>query len=819
MKESLNRLLAALCAMLVLIAAYPAAAAPQNLFALMKTTDLSLEPFDAGIFSKRPTMLYLWASGRGLCIDELPALESLSREYAGRLNLVGVLLNAVSASGKAIDNAALASARKSLDYAGVSFPNIIGTPELYEMMNNLGVSAVPTVWLVDTGGTILYQSVGALGAQGYRKVISDILPAHSGLADTDKDTSGQHNLYYDDFEDGSRHWDLDQGWKLSTDGVNHVLQGKEHHWAVLKEGSWTNYALSARFKLTAGTIHFSYRRSEVQGGLKRYFIGVSKGSLYLNKQVENKFTDLAQAELNLGSGWHTIDIRGYGGLLNVRIDGVLRIAHEDRDAITMGGIAFETLDNAQCLVDDVKVIATGQGDVSAASKNELPVDSSKPFAADETHVGDLVLSGTTVRVIENMNYLQQGHVYIKDKAKLIIRNAVFMLGRGREPTIHSYINVDRYAALEIEDSSIIPETPASGMGALVVIRNAGTMTMKNAPTQIHLLETYQNAKLAITDSEMVNPIGGLLQVMGGDTRVVRSTLGALALTLSQKDGACKVSGISSGTYLQRFDVHQLIPKASYDLMLEDTTILKDDIEPGPYERGWLFFAGPGASLDASDCELRKVFIGLKNETAAFDELKIGVPCSLKYKKITLDDIIMRGQWPFEIADSNVTISDSQYLFIQISGKSKLTLTDSHMVEFIPRNFSGTITFDHCRWTNAGEIIGGEAYHSLSNNFTMKGSLSIANELKLHLQWQDARVTRVYDAVVTNAKDLPLSGLTVKINGRIYKTNDQGEVQFSLVHEQDSYKQPRVLEILDGNQLLAGRNIDFFTETPIIIKTK
>jgi hypothetical protein len=391
------RLLAALCAALVFLAACSAAAAQQNLFASMKTTDLSLKPFDAGIFTKRPTMLYLWASGRSLCIDELAGLETLSKEYTGRMNLVGVLLDAVTSSGSAIDSVALASARKSLDYAGVSFPNIIGTSELYGLMNNFGVSAVPTVWFIDTAGTILYQSVGALGVEGYRKAINDILPEHSGQIDTQKDTSGQHNLYYDGFESGSQHWYLDQGWKLTNEGGNHALQGKGHVWAVLKEGSWNNYSLFAKFRLTAGTIHFSYQRSETQNRLNRYFIGVNMGSVYLNKQVGNKFTDLAQAELKLGGGWHEIDIRGYGGLINVRIDGVLRIAHKDEDAITMGGIAFETLENSECLVDEVKINAAGAGDVSAVSKNTLAEAAPKPSITDEKQPGPCFFSARRSR--------------------------------------------------------------------------------------------------------------------------------------------------------------------------------------------------------------------------------------------------------------------------------------------------------------------------------------------------------------------------------------------------------------------------------------
>ncbi len=363
MKRIAIRLPAALCAALLLLAACPAQAAPENLFAKMNTTDLSIKAFDAGIFSKRPTLLYLWASGRSVCTDELKGLQAISREYAGRMNLVGVLLDAVTQDGRSIDQAALTSAKKSLNAAGASFPNIIGSPELYGLMNSLGVSAVPTVWFVDTGGAVLYQSVGALGADGYRELIDDLLAGHSAQADIAKDQTIQHNLYFDDFESGSRHWALQPGWKLVQEGSNTALQGTGHVWAVLKEGSWRDYAFSARFKLSSGTIHFSFRRSEVTGGLNRYFVGVDGNNLYLHKQAGNSFDELASARLRLDRGWHEIRIAAAGGLINVSVDGKLRLVHEDRDPIVSGGIAFETLDNSVCLVDEAGVASVTAGDL------------------------------------------------------------------------------------------------------------------------------------------------------------------------------------------------------------------------------------------------------------------------------------------------------------------------------------------------------------------------------------------------------------------------------------------------------------------------
>jgi hypothetical protein len=260
----------------------------------------------------------------------------------------------------------------------------------------------------------------------------------------------------------------------------------------------------------------------------------------------------------------------------------------------------------------------------------------------------------------------------------------------------------------------------------------------------------------------------------------------------------------------------MIPNAGYGLSLEKTTILKDNLEYGPYERGWLFFPDPDSSVSISDSELRKVFIDLENDSASFSNLKMGAPSSLRYRNIRLNDVVMRGEWPFTIIDSEITISDSEYLFLQPSGNSTINLINSNVVEFIPRGFRGTVNLDNCTWTNAGEIIGGEDYHSDSNDFTIKGSLKIGSDLKEHLQWKDATVTREYEVSVSDNKNIPVSGLTLIINGKSYITDENGNAVLSIRFDQSNYSIPHKLQVFKNESLLIEYDIDFFTETPVRI---
>ncbi len=447
----------------------------------------------------------------------------------------------------------------------------------------------------------------------------------------------------------------------------------------------------------------------------------------------------------------------------------------------------------------------------------------KTFIPDIDHYGDLIIDGTETMVIENKKYLQQGNVYIDPGAKLIIKNSQFMLGRGDIPTIHANIIVG--GELEVDNSSIFPEPGTDKkMGSLVVVSTGkgGKVNIKDSPTKIHLLVVSDGAEVILTNSEMIFDIGGLLQIHGGKTKLVNSTIGAIGLTVPA-NAHLNINGLKSGDCFELWDVRDMIPEANYDIVLENSCILKDDftgsLKHGPYERGWQFFLDPTSHVKISNSELRKVFIDLVNENVRFKNLKIGQPSSLKYRDIELNDITMMGQWPFSMMDSDVTIVNSDYLFLQPSGESNIYLIDSHMVEFIPREFFGTINFENSLWTNAGEIIGGERGHAMENDFTITGSLKIYPELRQHLQWKDAQVTREYEVIVSDNIGNPIQGALVKINDEATTTDIAGKAKFNLILNEFNYNKPHILEIYQEDELIAQEEVDFFADTPIVVGQK
>jgi hypothetical protein len=442
--------------------------------------------------------------------------------------------------------------------------------------------------------------------------------------------------------------------------------------------------------------------------------------------------------------------------------------------------------------------------------------SSKECPSEWTvHEGDLVVGGTDTLVIEGAQFFQKGNIYINDSATLTVRNSKLMVARGDVPTIHVYFFVAPGATLQIDHSEVYPPPG----GGLVCVINRGSVQITDSPTSIHYFDMSGGAELTMANSELIYDIGGLLQITGGTTSVADSVLGALGLRVPP-GGHLEASGLHSGMYLESWDVHSLIPDADYEVVLNRTTILQDTftgpLEHGPYERGWILFLDPSAHVRLSDSELRKVFLDITNSTAEFQGLRVGVPSSLTYRDIVLENVVVKGQWPFTIRDSTVTISDSDYLFLQPSGTATVTLHDAHMVEFIPRDFFGTMIFENSVWTTAGEILGGVPYHSTGNDFTMRGSLRMEG-LRENLQWENARVTREFDVVATDVTGSPVGGLQVKVGGGTYTTDSTGRTAFDLVFTEANYNQPTSVEAWRSASLIRQWDLDFFTSTPILVE--
>ena len=171
-------------------------------------------------------------------------------------------------------------------------------------------------------------------------------------------------LYSQDFEtDAPTGWKFEPGWGIiQSDGMQ-VLVGQGHAWARLEAGPWSDYRLRFRVKLSGGAVlHANFRVS----GPKRYFIGLGNQAAYLSKQTAGDiFQENLATASGLGTNWQNVEIAGYGGTITVSLNDKVLLSYTDPEPLTSGGIAFESITDAQVLVDDVEIWGSAPENVPA----------------------------------------------------------------------------------------------------------------------------------------------------------------------------------------------------------------------------------------------------------------------------------------------------------------------------------------------------------------------------------------------------------------------------------------------------------------------
>lgn len=176
--------------------------------------------------------------------------------------------------------------------------------------------------------------------------------------------------FFDDFEEGTTNWEFTDergnptAWSTTMEGSNTVLRATGY-WGNLRQKAWTDYIFKVKFKITQGNIQFNYRIGEKGMRANRYMIGVSSDYLSLTKSIGQNFYNLVGFQnLNLGKGWHTFEIRGYGNILNIFVDNKLLIKNKDTESpILSGEIALEVPDEAEVFIDDVEIKVITEKDI------------------------------------------------------------------------------------------------------------------------------------------------------------------------------------------------------------------------------------------------------------------------------------------------------------------------------------------------------------------------------------------------------------------------------------------------------------------------
>lgn len=142
-----------------------------------KTVDLSGNAYDyTMLHNNKLTMVNVWMTWCGYCVQEMPELAKLSGEYADKgFAVVGILGDSVKAYGDnpVRDDAAVALGQQIIGQSGVKYSNLQPDGVLSKMLAN--VDGYPTTYFLDSSGALVAKVVGANSYDGWKSKIEELL--------------------------------------------------------------------------------------------------------------------------------------------------------------------------------------------------------------------------------------------------------------------------------------------------------------------------------------------------------------------------------------------------------------------------------------------------------------------------------------------------------------------------------------------------------------------------------------------------------------------------------------------------------------------
>ena len=149
---------------------------PVPILAQFTAQDLEGNEVDQSIFQgKKLTMVNVWATFCGPCLQEMPDLGALHGEYADRgFQIVGVVADLLDQDG-AISESQVELAKEAVEATGADYLHLMPSEDLIGLLL-WQVTSVPTTIFVDEEGYLVGPGyLGSRDADSWREIIEEKL--------------------------------------------------------------------------------------------------------------------------------------------------------------------------------------------------------------------------------------------------------------------------------------------------------------------------------------------------------------------------------------------------------------------------------------------------------------------------------------------------------------------------------------------------------------------------------------------------------------------------------------------------------------------
>jgi len=414
------------------------------------------------------------------------------------------------------------------------------------------------------------------------------------------------------------------------------------------------------------------------------------------------------------------------------------------------------------------------------------------LADDETHAGDIVLTGSQTMEITGNVYTQTGNIYVQDQAQLSITNATLIFNQSYHEEFAIYVQNE--AVLDINNSTI----------------TTGISLNEN-----YEIKVWDTANVSITDSDLKISAGYLLfmENYSGESSILRTGVHNLSMAFSPYGGSTiSISDSQINTWGFRFSDFQgefsnLGPglkeswhfqNGSYDITLENTTIEGDmglhcDMPSDITVRDSHFFqlgcqGLSTISLRVIDSEIAQFCLhGFNNDCSGhLSELKKGYHKSWKLRDhadgscipdVILENTTISDGWLVTSFGATIALEHSElerlgsYSCGNPTADNETSVSHSTVNELILYSSKATLTFDDVSITHFN------AY--LPSEVVIEGSINFPGDSVITNWTESTTVRRIYPVHLLETNGDGRSGLALQL-----RKEDGGALLWSGVTDSD-----------------------------------
>ena len=140
------------------------------------TTDIDGNTVDQSVFKgKKLTMVNIWATFCGPCINEMPDLGEISEEYADKgFQIIGIPVDVTDYYGN-IDAGQVELAKDIIDETNADYLHIMPSVSLNQAKLNQVTSVPETIFIDENGNQVGQSYIGSRSKQQWKDIIDSLM--------------------------------------------------------------------------------------------------------------------------------------------------------------------------------------------------------------------------------------------------------------------------------------------------------------------------------------------------------------------------------------------------------------------------------------------------------------------------------------------------------------------------------------------------------------------------------------------------------------------------------------------------------------------